>query len=214
VVLVPLGVQLLMLAGAIILYIARSYFDEALDGMTFGAAGALGFTFAQNLVNLSPELSYGVSAVTPTLFTVLEVVQRGVLAPLLAASATGLIAGALWLARGRSRPEEAQALTSLPVAAVMAAVADVLFVALAFAIRDQLYVVLLQAALVVGMLFVTRLAIHHLLLSEAVEVAIGPPMPCSNCHRVVPRMAFCPHCGIATRATPKTGDGRSGRVVR
>ena len=64
------------------------------------------------------------------------------------------------------------------------------------------------------MLFAVRVAIHHMLLAEAVDVPEGPILPCTHCRRLVPRMAFCPHCGIATRATPKVGAGRDARGVR
>jgi hypothetical protein len=58
-----------------------------------------------------------------------------------------------------------------------------------------------------------RVAIHHYLLAEAADAGteVGPMMPCSHCHYVVPRMSFCPHCGVATRSTPKSGSGTAGR---
>jgi hypothetical protein len=49
-----------------------------------------------------------------------------------------------------------------------------------------------------------------MLLAEAAEVPVGPPLTCAHCHRVVPRMAFCPHCGIAVGATPKVGGRQQG----
>jgi hypothetical protein len=64
------------------------------------------------------------------------------------------------------------------------------------------------------LMLLARIVIHHMLLVEAVTPEIGPYMPCSHCHHIVPRMAFCPVCGVATRATPKTGSGRTARAVR
>jgi rRNA maturation endonuclease Nob1 len=53
-----------------------------------------------------------------------------------------------------------------------------------------------------------------MLLAEAVTAEIGPAVPCAHCHRIVPRMAFCAHCGVALRATPKTGQRRVAHAVR
>jgi hypothetical protein len=69
--------------------------------------------------------------------------------------------------------------------------------------------------LIAGLLLLwARLAIHFMLLAEAEDAAVGPMLPCCNCNRVVPRMAFCPHCGIATGSTPKIGTGAIRRGAR
>jgi RsiW-degrading membrane proteinase PrsW (M82 family)/RNA polymerase subunit RPABC4/transcription elongation factor Spt4 len=212
--LLPLIGQVVMLAGALLLYFTRSY-DEALDGFAFGAAGALGFTFTTTLVYLVPELQQGLFSTVPPLTGALRIVQSGLLVPLISASTTGLIAGALWLRRGSVRAHAAQSwTTSLWASIGVAAAAQVGLALVNILVSGSTVAVLIYGLVAGGLLIWVRVALHHMLLSEAVLVKIGPDSVCSNCHRVVPRMAFCPHCGIATRATPKSGDGRTGRAVR
>ncbi|HEX6547653.1 MAG TPA: zinc ribbon domain-containing protein [Candidatus Dormibacteraeota bacterium] len=214
-ILVPVVAQLLMLVGALFIFMTRRFYDEALDGFTFGAAGALGFSFATTLVDLFPDLSQGLFSSAPALLNTMEIVQRGLLIPIINASTTGLIAGSLWLWRGESRAAARhRQFSSLPAAVAVAILVQAVLGVAGIVIPDPTLVVVVYA-LAAGLLLVwVRVAIHHMLLAEAVEVAIGPPMVCSHCHRMVPRMAFCAHCGIATRATPKTGEGRAGRAVR
>lgn len=212
-VVLPLIAQLLMLAGALFMY-TRRHFDETLDGFSFGAACALGFTFGSTLVDLFPELQQGPFSNTPAIANTLQIVERGLLVPIINASTTGLIAGALWLRRGRVRPEARGVPTSLGVAIGVAIVVQSGRGLASVLATSSMVEVLVYAVVALALLVWVRLALHHMLLAEAVEVPVGPPMACSHCHRIVPRMAFCPNCGIATRATPKTGEGRTARLVR
>ena len=213
-VLLPVLGQVVMLAGALLIYFTRRY-DEALDGFSFGAAAALGFTFTTTLVLLFPELQQGLFSETPPFASALQVIQTGLLIPLIYASTTGLIAGALWLRRGRVRVHAAQSWTTSLIASI--AVAVTVQVALALVglfVTSSLVAVLAYLMVAILLLLWVRVALHHMLLSEAVDVTVGADGICSHCHKVVPRMAFCPSCGIATRATPKSGAGRAGRAVR
>ncbi|TMB93047.1 MAG: PrsW family intramembrane metalloprotease, partial [Chloroflexi bacterium] len=56
-VVIPIVAQALMLAGPVFLYFFRSRLREPLDGLTFGAASALGFTFATTLTATWPLLA-------------------------------------------------------------------------------------------------------------------------------------------------------------
>jgi hypothetical protein len=49
-----------------------------------------------------------------------------------------------------------------------------------------------------------RIAVHMTLLKETREEMRGEPMLCAECRHVVPDMAFCPNCGVATRAASRT----------
>jgi RsiW-degrading membrane proteinase PrsW (M82 family)/RNA polymerase subunit RPABC4/transcription elongation factor Spt4 len=210
----PLAGQLLMLAGAAVMYFTRSY-DEALDGFAFGAAGALGFTFLSTLVYLFPELQQGLFSNVPPVVGALRIVQSGILIPLIAACTTGLIAGALWLRRGKVRAHAAQSwTTSLGASIAVGFGAQVALGLVSIFVSGSTVAVFIYGLVAVGLLVWVRVALHHMLLSEAVLVKIGSDSVCTHCHRLVPRMAFCPHCGIATRATPKSGAGRAGRAVR
>jgi hypothetical protein len=214
VVVFPLVAMMLMLVGPLIIFATRHY-DEALDGFTFAAASAMGFTLAATVVNLWPQLQEGLQSSAPSVDNALAILQRGLLNPFIYASLAGLIAGAIWLLRGRVRTLAAHGWTTTLWTNILVAV--VVLVGLGFV---NVYIV--RAPLAVGiyalvaaaLLLWVRIALHHMLLAEAVEVEIGPDAPCFHCHHIVPRMAFCPNCGIATRATPKTGVGRTGRVVR
>ncbi len=213
-VVLPLVAQTLMLLGALALY-PRGRYDEALDGFTFGAAGALGFTLAVTIVTLLPTLHQGLQSNVPVGSNLLDTLQRGLLTPLINASATGLLAGALWLQRGPIRRLRFHAVAVSWGAVVAGVVVVRVFLGLvSVLLLDPLRNAAAQAIALVLLIVWVRVAIHQMLLTEAVETSIGPDMPCSHCHFVVPRMAFCAHCGIATRATPKAGSGRTHRVVR
>ena len=210
----PLASQVLMLVGGLTLYLRRRY-DEALDGFTFGVAGALGFTAASTIVNLWPELNQGfVSSATQT-DSVLDALLRGVLTPFVNASLAGIILGALWLGRGPTRRLPYHRLVvGLAPAIAVAVVTRVLLGLESVIFLDTLTGVAAAGAATILLMVWVRFTLHYTLLAEAVEVPIGPDGPCSHCHHIVPRMAFCPNCGIATRATPKSGPGRANRAVR
>jgi RsiW-degrading membrane proteinase PrsW (M82 family) len=213
-VLLPLAAQVLMLLGPVALFL-RPRYDEALDGFTFGAAGALGFTMASTLVDLLPGLREGLVADGSVTDSVLNALQHGLCTPIINASITGLICGALWLQRGPMRRRRYHGL--------LVGLGTVLIVAIALRIglgmvsvllTDSLSGIAAYGAAAALLILWARVALHSMLLTEAVEVRIGPDFLCSHCHHIVPRMAFCPNCGIATRATPKTGAGRAHRTVR
>ncbi len=213
-VVLPLVAQALMLLGALALYSRRRY-DEALDGFTFGAAGAFGFTLAVTIVTLLPTLHQGLQSNVPVGSNLLDILQRGLLTPLINASTTGLLAGALWLRRGPIRRLRFHAIAVSWGAVVAGVVVVRVFLGLvSVLLLDPLRNAAAQAIALVLLIVWVRVAIHQMLLTEAVETPIGPATPCSHCHYVVPRMAFCANCGIATRATPKAGSGRTHRVVR
>lgn len=201
--LLPLAAQALMLAGALVLFV-RGRHREPLDGFTFGAAGALGFTLATTVVNLIPELQRGLVGGEPATTNVLTVLGQGLLVPFLNASTTGLIAGALWLTRRPSRTLPLAWTTSLPMSiAVAATVRIILGVTEILVIRPGIVMVIYLVVAAILLLWV-RVALHSMLLAEAPKTATGPEVPCPNCRHVAPRMAFCPHCGISMQATPRT----------
>jgi len=211
-VLIPLGAAALMLVGPLLLY--RRQFDEAMDGFAFGVASGLGFSLATNLVDQWPQLSLGNTS-HPTISSALVILARGLLLPFIAGSATGLIAAAVWLHKGARRPVghhrwTAHWLSIVPAMAVMWVILGLtnIYVTTVF------HAVLIYAVVAAILLISVRISIHHMLLGEAVRVEAGPPVVCFHCHYHVPRMAFCPHCGVATRSTPKHGAGRLARSFR
>jgi hypothetical protein len=54
-------------------------------------------------------------------------------------------------------------------------------------------------------LLLLRIGLHLALLHEAHdEIRSDEPVLCPHCHHVVPDMAFCPACGVATRAASQS----------
>ena len=62
-----------------------------------------------------------------------------------------------------------------------------------------------------------RVGLHLALLHEAHdEIQSDEPLLCTHCGHVVPDMAFCPACGVATRASSRSSrkSRRDARPVR
>jgi RsiW-degrading membrane proteinase PrsW (M82 family) len=211
---IPLAAQALMLVVSLGVYQRRQY-DEVLDGFASGVAAALGFTLAVTIFNLWPELSHGMFSSSPTLDRTLIVVGRGLLVPFISASATGLLAGALWLRRNQARSSLAYGwAASLRLLVPLIALLWVLLGLVNLLILSIPVVVAVYAVAAIVLLLLVRVTLHHMLLAEAVKVRIGPDTVCFHCHSLVPRMAFCEQCGVATRSTPKRGGGRLFRTFR
>jgi hypothetical protein len=199
-VLVPLVGQVLMVVPVALLRFARPLGNESLDGFTAGVTGALAFTAAATLTELSPRLANGNLAHQSFVSVFTEAVIRGITVPLIAAATTGLIGAALWTKRG-DRPLMSARWLSSPF--LVLAVSLAIQIGLGFTdlarLEDSVLVVAHLTATAVA-LAVLRVGLHHVLLLEARDVRIGPPRACPHCHYMVPAMPFCPNCGVAERA--------------
>ena len=209
---IPLCGVILMLMPAVIVRLLRPPTREALDGFVIGALGALSFTAAATLTRLAPQFSTGVVSKRPMESLMVEAGIRGVAVPLTAAAAGGLIGAALWFTRPPSK--EHQHPGSVRLVLVLFAVA-VLAVYLALGLIDvahfpQLLMLVLYLVLAMVALLLLRIGLHLALLHEAHDtIQSDEPLLCPHCGHVVPDMAFCPACGVATRAS-----SRSSRKVR
>jgi len=194
----PLIAQALMLAGPLVL-LTRTKFDETLDGLTFAAASALGFTVVEVIAGSWPfftaPLVHGVAA-----DDVLRILRSGVVASVVNAGTTGVIAAALWR-RAPGHLGRASWVTPIGVAGGLAT--QVLLGVAGYFIPDPLSLLIVWTAGAALLLVVVRIVLHAALLEEAGEHRIGPLAPCGECHRLVPAMAFCPNCGAARLAAPK-----------
>ena len=207
-VLIPIAAQVLMLAGPLFLYVYRSRFREPLDGLTFGAASALGFTLASSLASFWPLITGPLVSEGSTLDWAVRLTRAGLLVSLINASTTALVAAGLWLQRydrRRSRrPWESSVLATLTVTFGVQVALGIA----AYLVSDFLVDVAVLAVAAAALLLYVRLVIHQSLLVEGADHEIGPEAPCPECHRVVPTMAFCPACGAARAAATKAGRAR------
>ena len=201
---VPVVDQALMLVGPLFLYAFRDRFREPLDGLTFGAASALGFTLASSLTQFWPLLTQqALVGSGSTVDWAARLGRAALLVMLINACTTALVAASIWLQRYDRRKTGRPWWSSVAAAVVVGFGVQLLLGVISFAVGDLVLDlgVLLVAAF--GLLLFLRLVIHDALLVEGAEHEVGPDSQCPECHRVVPTMAFCPSCGAARSAAPK-----------
>jgi hypothetical protein len=206
---IPIVAQALMLAGPIALFGLRGRYREPLDGLTFGAASALGFSLSTELSQLWPVISGPLVASGSSVEWALRLLRIGVLVSLVNASTTGLIAASLWLHRfDPQRPRRAREV-SLSVVLLIAVGAQVLLGVVTYLVPDLVGHVLVWLVAAFALMLYVRQVIHQALLAEGAH-EIGPPSQCPECHHIVPTMLFCPNCGAARAAAPRGASARAG----
>jgi RsiW-degrading membrane proteinase PrsW (M82 family) len=211
---IPIVAQALMLAGPLFLYAFRARFREPLDGLTFGAASALGFTLASSLTAIWPLINGPLIGSGAPLDWSLRLLRTGILVALVNASTTGIVAAAVWLQRYDRRRAGRPLTASILATLIVAIGTQVALGILTFVVSDLVAEVAIRLIATLALLLYVRLVIHQALLVEGAEHEIGPDAPCPECHRIVPTMAFCPACGAARAASSKQGRRRRpGRAV-
>ena len=216
---IPLGGVILMLMPVVIVRLLGPPTREALDGFMVGALGALMFTAAATLTRLAPQFGSGLVSKRPMESLIVEAGIRGVAVPLTAAAAGGLIGAALWFKRPPSKEKQRPGLVR---ALLISFAVAVLVVYLALGLIDvshfpQTLMLALYLAVALVALFLLRVGLHLALLHEAHdEIQSDEPLLCPHCGHVVPDMAFCPACGVATRASSRSSRSarRDTRPVR
>ncbi|HYR49749.1 MAG TPA: PrsW family glutamic-type intramembrane protease [Candidatus Eisenbacteria bacterium] len=204
---IPIVAQALMLAGPLFLYAFRARFREPLDGLTFGAASALGFTLASSLTAIWPLIIGPLIGSGAPLDWSLRLLRTGILVALVNASTTGIVAAAVWLQRYDRRRAGRPWTVSILATLIVAIGTQVALGILTFVVSDLVAEVAIRLIATLALLLYVRLVIHQALLVEGAEHEIGPDAPCPECHRIVPTMAFCPACGAARAAASKQGRG-------
>lgn len=218
-IMIPAGGVILMLMPAVIVRVLRPSTREALDGFMIGAFGALTFSAAATLTRLAPQFGSGVVSKRPMESLLVEAGIRGVAVPLTAAAAGGLIGAALWFTRPESKKAQHPGVVRAVLVGFAVAVL-VLYVALGLidvAHFPQVLMLVLYLVLAAVALLLLRVGLHLALLHEAHdEIHSGEPLLCTHCGHVVPDMAFCPACGVATRASSRSSRKarRASRPVR
>jgi len=203
-VVIPIVGQALMLVGPLFLYFYRPGLREPLDGLTFGAASALGFTLATTLTSIWPLIAGPLVGSGSPLDWSLRLLNSGLLIMLINAGTTSLVTASVWLSRydlrRAARGWEASVLTTLVVAVGFQVILGIMSVV----VTDLVLEVGIHAVAVVALLVYMRLVIHQSLLAEGAAHEIGPDAACPECHRIVPTMLFCPACGVARAAAKQT----------
>jgi hypothetical protein len=200
---IPIVAQALMLAGPLFLYSFRGRFREPLDGLTFGAASALGFTLASSLTSFWPLISGPLVGSGPALDWALRLLQAGILVSLINASTTGLITASVWLHRYDLRRSRGAWYASILTTLSVGLGAQILLGMLGSVVPDLITQVGIRLLAAIGLLLYLRLVLHRALLAEGAVHEIGRDAPCPECHRVVPTMLFCPACGVNRSASSK-----------
>ena len=204
---VPVGGLLVMLLPAVVVRLTGPPTRESLDGFMIGALGALAFTAAATLTRLAPQFATGMIARNrPISSLIIEAGIRGVAYPLTAAAVGGLVGAALWFTRPASKADQhtgyIRAVLAVFAGAVVAVYAALGLVDVA-RMPQMLQLVIYLAVAVVAVLLL-RIGLHLALLHEAHDVIHSDePLLCPHCDHVVPDMAFCPACGVATHASSR-----------
>jgi hypothetical protein len=202
---IPAGSAALMVLPVVVVRLLRPSTRESLDGFVIGALGAIAFTASATLTRLAPQFATGPTVQDRAVSGLLaEAGIHGVALPVTAAAAGGLVGAALWFTRPAGVDRR-------PAHVLLAA--SFLVVLGLYVLLGLMEVASLTNGLHFGLhLFVTaiallalRLGLQVALLHEAHdEMNPGAQVLCPHCDHVVPDTAFCPNCGVATRAASRT----------
>ena len=177
----------------------QNKFGETIDGLTFGVAAGLGFAAAETIIQFSNVIAHeGVR--TSSANWLGEILSVSILVPLVQATCTGIVAAVLWRPR---RLKEPLYLIGIPIALGGHVVFSLVSQVLLDSGVSSYVVVFLQAAAVGGLLVYIRHLVHDSLLDEARDLGFGV-VTCPHCGRTVGAAGFCPLCGGAISAGPRS----------
>ncbi len=201
---VPSIAVVLMAVPVLVARAHRGRLDESLDGFVLGAVGALAFTAAATLTQLSSLFSVGQFSDQSFVGILTQVGIRGLCSPIMVAALIGLFGASIWVSLRDDHPAGARWLAA-PASALVSVLALEIGVGFADIARlSDAQLLVCHVSAVVVSLAAVRLGLHYVLLHEAGPSEVGSPSVCGHCHFVVPTMHFCPHCGVARRATARS----------
>lgn len=200
---IPVAGSLLMLLPVVLVRVLHPVRRKSLDGLVIGSFTTVMFTAATTFARLAPQLAAGPVSDRPVSEFIVEAGLRGVVLPLIAAAAGGIVGVALWFVPhgsvARRRP------------VVWVVLVAVLFVVLVYSAMGMLEMVtmpddiqlLSHVVFPVLMLSGLRIGIQAALLYEVRDpLRADIPVPCAYCNHMVPDMPFCPRCGVSSGAAP------------
>ena len=209
---IPVGGAVLMLVPVVLARMSRPAIRESLDGFVIGSLGAISFTAAATLTRSAPQLATGVVAHDrPVSSLLIEAGIQGLAVPLTAAAVGGMVGAVLWFRRRADTPQQHR-WQRLPVLLPESAVVLIVYAGwgmIDVARLPQGVHLGLYSVMTVFALIALRVVLQAALLREEHEPGSGAPLLCPNCDQLVPDMAFCSNCGIATNAS-----SRSSRAAR
>lgn len=219
-VMIPAGGMILTLVPTVLVRLLQPKSRESLDGFVVGALSALTFAAGATLTRLAPQFATGLLAHSrPIKGLIVEAVLCGVTIPLTAAAAGGMIGIALWFTGQSDNPHEHPG----RIRAILFALAVVVvLIHVGVSVTDivgmeQLRMLAVHVVMTLVVLVLLRIGLQLALLHEAHDpIDQHEPLLCVHCEHVVPDMAFCPACGVATRASSRASrhERRESRPVR
>jgi hypothetical protein len=202
--LIPFGGLVAMQLPTVLIRLTRPPGRESLYGFVIGALGATMFVVAATIVRVVSQIPGGMQVTDqPVGDLLLEAGVRGVTMPLTAASVGGLFGAGLWYARHAGDRRGLLVIMGLGVVSA-AAVYSVVGLVDVFRVPPNIQFVIHVTLALVAVLAL-RVGLQLAMLHEPHE-AIAPELPilCPMCGHVVPDMAFCPACGVASHASSQT----------
>lgn len=194
-------VQLIVMAAPALALRGRPQFSETIDGLVFGVASGLGFSVAEGLVRFSNVFTTeGIQ--TNSANWLLPLISVALLIPLLHGTATGVAAASLWRQDRRGHARSIGA-----AGGVVAVLLSIAFYLVAQLLQNDdapaIIVLAFQVIPVAALLVFARYLLHHSLLEEGADLGFAPAV-CAHCHRHVVAAGFCPSCGVALAAGPRS----------
>lgn len=177
---------------------ARRIALQAPDGVVLGVASGVGFALGETLARYGSVLPGLESSARPADW-IAPVLVLALLRPVLHGATTGVLVGLL--ARPAAMPSWGPVLAIGAV--LLAAAFTIVDAALGASALDPVLRLLADVVVVALGVLALRTVLQHMLVREAraMNLTLGT---CPGCDRRLLLGAFCPECGVATAASPRT----------
>lgn len=200
-----IGAVLMVLPVPLIRLIAAGEADS-LDGFVIGAAAALAHLTVSYVVWWMPQIVAGlINTQTTTAARMLQdTITYGVIDPFTTIALGGMVGVALWFRPDPSGPQAGRARAAVIFCSVITGVVYAVVWGIDAEAWSAVAELSINLALTVVAVLTLRIGLQIALLHEKREATTGDPMLCVYCEKVVPDMAFCAACGVASLAASRT----------